>query len=160
VYVVREDSDSAPTLMKGVSGFLTWPLQYRQLLGVIRNAEQEGRRGVLFGKTPSVSLTGNSPQLKEVQALIRHVAMTDANVLLLGESGTGKEVVARAIHHLSLRTDQPFVAVNCGAIPPERSAMKKAPSPAPSARVKAASNSPKAARSSSTKSATCRCPCR
>jgi len=119
VYVVREEAENAPTLMKGVSGFLTWPLQYRQLLGVIRNAEQEGRRGVLSGKMPSVSLTGHSPQLKEVQALIRHVAMTDANVLLLGESGTGKEVVARAIHHLSLRTDQPFVAVNCGAIPPE-----------------------------------------
>ena len=119
VYVVRDDGDNAPTLLKGVSGFLAWPLQYRSLLGVIRNAEQEGRRGVLSGKTPSVSLTGSSPQLKEVQALIRHVAMTDANVLLLGESGTGKEVVARAIHHLSLRTDQPFVAVNCGAIPPE-----------------------------------------
>jgi sigma-54 specific flagellar transcriptional regulator A len=88
------------------------------LLGVIRHAEQEGRRGV-SSKSPSVSLTGSSRQLKEVQALIRHVAMTDANVLLLGESGTGKEVVARAIHHLSLRTDRPFVAVNCGAIPPE-----------------------------------------
>ncbi|HEY0961886.1 MAG TPA: sigma-54 dependent transcriptional regulator [Pseudomonadales bacterium] len=119
VYVIREESENAPTLLKGVSGFLNWPLQYRTLLGIIRNAEQEGRRGVLSGKSPSVSLTGNSPQLKEVQALIRHVAMTDANVLLLGESGTGKEVVARAIHHLSLRTDQPFVAVNCGAIPPE-----------------------------------------
>jgi sigma-54 specific flagellar transcriptional regulator A len=119
VYVIREECDNAPTQMKGVSGFLAWPLQYRSLLGIIRNAEQEGRRGVLSGKSPSVSLTGNSPQLKEVQALIRHVAMTDANVLLLGESGTGKEVVARAIHHLSLRTDQPFVAVNCGAIPPE-----------------------------------------
>ena len=119
VYVIREESENPPTLLKGVSGVMTWPLQYRTLLGVIRNAEQEGRRGVLSGKTPSVSLTGNSPQLKEVQALIRHVAMTDANVLLLGESGTGKEVVARAIHHLSLRTDQPFVAVNCGAIPPE-----------------------------------------
>ncbi len=118
VYVVRDDVET-PTLQKGVSGFLGWPLQYRQLLGVIRNAEQEGRRSVISGKTLNVSLTGNSPQLKEVQALIRHVAMTDANVLLLGESGTGKEVVARAIHHLSLRTDQPFVAVNCGAIPPE-----------------------------------------
>jgi sigma-54 specific flagellar transcriptional regulator A len=68
---------------------------------------------------PSVSLTGQSSKLKEIQALIRHVAMTDANVLLLGESGTGKEVVARSIHFLSLRNDHPFIAVNCGAIPPE-----------------------------------------
>jgi sigma-54 dependent transcriptional regulator, flagellar regulatory protein len=119
VYVLREDDQSAPQAQKGVSGQLAWPLQYRQLLGVIRNAEQEGRRTVHSGKAPTVSLIGNSAPLKEVQALIRHVAMTDANVLLLGESGTGKEVVARAIHHLSLRTDQPFVAVNCGAIPPE-----------------------------------------
>ena len=65
------------------------------------------------------SLPGNSPQIKQIEALIRHVAMTDANVLLLGESGTGKEVVARGIHHLSLRTGHPFVAVNCGAIPAE-----------------------------------------
>jgi sigma-54 specific flagellar transcriptional regulator A len=119
VYVVREEEEGAPTLLKGVSGFLAMPLQYRPLLGVIRHAEQEGRSSSRSGKSQTVSLTGNSPQLKEVQALIRHVAMTDANVLLLGESGTGKEVVARAIHHLSLRTDHPFVAVNCGAIPPE-----------------------------------------
>jgi sigma-54 specific flagellar transcriptional regulator A len=119
VYLVKEDNGGTPALVKGVSGILPYPLQYRRLLGIVRHAEQEWRRSGHGSSAPSVSLTGNSPQLKEVQALIRHVAMTDANVLLLGESGTGKEVVARAIHHLSLRTDHPFVAVNCGAIPPE-----------------------------------------
>lgn len=49
---------------------------------------------------------------------IDQVAPTDANVLILGENGTGKEVVARAIHNQSLRADEPFIAVDLGAIPP------------------------------------------
>jgi len=64
-------------------------------------------------------LTGNSPAISEVNALIRQVAAHDSTVLILGESGTGKEVAARAIHDLSPRRNRPFVAVNCGAIPSE-----------------------------------------
>src|SRR3546814_12574564 len=54
-----------------------------------------------------------------VNGLIRQVAPFDSNVLVLGESGTGKEMVARAIHEHSPRRGKPFVAINCGAIPPE-----------------------------------------
>jgi len=64
-------------------------------------------------------LTGNSPAIREVNALIRQVAAHDSTVLILGESGTGKEVAARAVHDLSPRRNRPFVAVNCGAIPSE-----------------------------------------
>jgi sigma-54 specific flagellar transcriptional regulator A len=64
-------------------------------------------------------LTGISPAIREVNALIRQVAAHDSTVLVLGESGTGKEVAARAIHDLSPRRNRPFVAVNCGAIPSE-----------------------------------------
>ena len=58
-----------------------------------------------------------SPQMQEVFATVRKVATTDAAGLIVGESGTGKELVARAIHRLSLRKDNPFVVINCGAIP-------------------------------------------
>jgi Nif-specific regulatory protein len=119
VFLLTTDTEEKTGTPRGVSGYLGYPIQYRTLLGILRNAEKQGRRSVRSFGEPSVTLTGQSPQLKEIQALIRHVALTDANVLLLGESGTGKEVVARSVHHLSLRTDHPFIAVNCGAIPPE-----------------------------------------
>ena len=119
VFLLAGDAEERQITPRGVSGHISYPIQYRTLLGILRNAEKQGRRFRRSLTEPTVTLTGQSPQLKEIQALIRHVALTDANVLLLGESGTGKEVVARSVHHLSLRTDHPFVAVNCGAIPPE-----------------------------------------
>ncbi len=55
--------------------------------------------------------------MRELFELVRQVAPTRANILITGESGTGKELVARSIHALSDRQDQPFVTINCGAIP-------------------------------------------
>jgi DNA-binding NtrC family response regulator len=63
-------------------------------------------------------LVGSSAPMKHVFRLIEKVASRDASVLIQGENGTGKELVARAVHQRSARKDQPFVAVNCGAIPP------------------------------------------
>ena len=65
------------------------------------------------------SLVGRSAGISEVRSLIERVAPTDATVMILGETGTGKEVVARNIHYHSERRGQPFIAVNCGAIPTE-----------------------------------------
>lgn len=62
---------------------------------------------------------GESQQSRQIQKLIELVAPTDMTVLLLGESGTGKEVVANTIHALSARKNKPFVAVDCGSLPPE-----------------------------------------
>jgi len=62
-------------------------------------------------------LYGTSPGMLHVYELIERVAQTEATVLIVGESGSGKELVANAIHRASARAKQPFVAVNCGAIP-------------------------------------------
>jgi DNA-binding NtrC family response regulator len=63
-------------------------------------------------------IAGGSPPVRQMIQMIRRVASTDATVLITGESGTGKEQVARALHLTSTsRRDQPFVAVNCGAMP-------------------------------------------
>jgi DNA-binding NtrC family response regulator len=62
-------------------------------------------------------LIGSSQQIRQVYQLIHRVANLNASVLVTGESGTGKELIARAIHNLGSRSDRPFVAVSCGAIP-------------------------------------------
>ncbi|HWG59525.1 MAG TPA: sigma-54 dependent transcriptional regulator [Candidatus Acidoferrales bacterium] len=62
-------------------------------------------------------IVGEHPSMKDASQMTQRVAAADSTVLLLGESGTGKELFARAIHHLSPRAAQPFVALNCAAIP-------------------------------------------
>ena len=72
------------------------------------------------GTPASVALArmaGDSAAMHEVRSLVERVARSMAPVLVQGESGTGKELVARAIHEVSVRCGQPFIAVNCGAIP-------------------------------------------
>jgi two-component system, NtrC family, response regulator PilR len=73
---------------------------------------QQGDNARYFG-----TMVGRSKEMQKVYALIRKVADTPANALILGESGTGKELVARAIHDNSARKGKPFVAINCGGIP-------------------------------------------
>lgn len=65
----------------------------------------------------SAQLIGNTPAMHRVRLLIEKVAPTSSTVLILGETGTGKELVARALHDQSVRADNPFVAINCGALP-------------------------------------------
>ncbi|MDF1643298.1 MAG: sigma-54 dependent transcriptional regulator [Pseudomonadales bacterium] len=64
-------------------------------------------------------LRGSSKAMYKMYRTLRKVAATDASVLLIGESGTGKELAAQTIHQQSDRCNNPFVAMNCGAIPPE-----------------------------------------
>ncbi|HFC97609.1 MAG TPA: sigma-54-dependent Fis family transcriptional regulator [Thermosulfurimonas dismutans] len=69
------------------------------------------------GYKPDIEFVGSCSRMLEVFSLIRKVAPLDVPVLILGESGTGKELVAQAIHERSLRRNNPFVAINCAAIP-------------------------------------------
>ncbi|MBL4728568.1 MAG: sigma-54-dependent Fis family transcriptional regulator, partial [Gammaproteobacteria bacterium] len=113
-----EINSSRLKIPAGVASYLRFPVDFESLMHTIKKAEisrnnLDSRRGL------PISLTGNSEEIQEVESLIRQVSQADANVLLLGESGTGKEIVARAIHQFSMRADGPFIAVNCGAIPPE-----------------------------------------
>ena len=64
-------------------------------------------------------LVGKSPQIEALKQTIEQIARTEATVLILGETGTGKELVAKAIHHLSLRAEKRFLAINCGAFSEE-----------------------------------------
>lgn len=64
-------------------------------------------------------MLARSPKMRELSELVKRFASSDATVLLLGETGTGKERVARALHRLSPRSSQRFIAVNCAAIPAE-----------------------------------------
>jgi transcriptional regulator with GAF, ATPase, and Fis domain len=64
-------------------------------------------------------IIGNSPPIRRIKDLINQVVDTDLNVLICGESGVGKEMVARTLHGLSYRRDQPLVKVNCAALPSE-----------------------------------------
>jgi sigma-54 dependent transcriptional regulator, flagellar regulatory protein len=108
--------------LSNVIGELELPLRHGQLVNTLHRAEVyqesynnrgEDRRSVELFR----SLVGNSRSVNAVRTMIKQVSETDANVLVLGDSGTGKEVVARNIHYYSNRRDNPFVPVNCGAIP-------------------------------------------
>ncbi len=86
-------------------------LQTRKLAAENRHLKQqiEGR----------YEMVGQSPALAEIRNQIARVAPTNGRVLILGESGTGKELVARAVHKMSHRANNPFIKVNCAAIPEE-----------------------------------------
>jgi len=96
------------------------PIRHAQLEACLRraslkrlDAEQQA------GAAPDSGPTGSSPAVQRLRRMIGQVAPFDTTVLILGESGTGKEVAARAVHAQSARRDGPFVAINCGAIPPD-----------------------------------------
>jgi transcriptional regulator with GAF, ATPase, and Fis domain len=80
-------------------------------------AENVVLRAEVQGKFRFEGILGESGKIEEVRRTIHLVARTDSTVLISGESGTGKELVAKTIHHNSPRSESPFVAVNCAAIP-------------------------------------------
>jgi two-component system response regulator GlrR len=102
---------------RGVFSFLTKPFEPKVLLDTVAEAMR-------LSSVPSggmeewrAELITRSSAMEDLLAQARRVAASDASVCIFGASGTGKELLARAIHRASPRTEAPFVAVNCGAIP-------------------------------------------
>ena len=118
-------SVAVEAIKAGASDFVAKPWSNERLAATVRSAAslrrsrieartERGRASELApsGETP---LLGRSEAMKRVRALIDRAAPTDANVLILGENGTGKEIVAREIHRLSRRSENPMVSVDLGA---------------------------------------------
>ena len=119
--------ENAVTALKaGAFDYLTKPVDLRQFRAVVASAMGRTRAAPASAADaepaagrgdPLRRLVGGSEAMAHVRSLVEKVARSMAPVLVQGESGTGKELVARAIHDVSARAGQPFVAVNCGAIP-------------------------------------------
>jgi DNA-binding NtrC family response regulator len=118
--------EEAVTAMKeGAFDFIQKPVDFDHLrLLVDRAARQQEllRENLILREEYAARygfprIVGEHASLKAISQQVQRVAATDSTVLLLGESGTGKELFARAIHHLSARREQPFIAINCAAIP-------------------------------------------
>ena len=109
------------SMRAGAFTYLSKPLDYDELVLVCRRAAEMHRLRCRLEDVGKLQLghglVGDSPAIKCLRRLIAEVAPTDVMVLIRGETGTGKEVVARAIHGASARSNSPFVAVNCSAIP-------------------------------------------
>jgi DNA-binding NtrC family response regulator len=118
--------EEAVSAMKdGAFDFLQKPVDLEHLKLLVKRAAQQQellRENLLLRAEYSLRygfprIVGEHASIREVSQQIQKVAATDTTCLLLGESGTGKELFALAVHHLSPRREQPFVALNCAAIP-------------------------------------------
>jgi len=111
-------------IKKGAFDFIEKPLDLNRLMITIRNAMDKSNliteTKVLRKKvSKTFEMVGDSPAIKKVRDMIDLVAPTDARVLITGDNGTGKELVARWLHEKSQRSVNPFIEVNCAAIPSE-----------------------------------------
>jgi two-component system response regulator PilR (NtrC family) len=118
VITAHGSTESAVAALKsGAFDYLTKPLSLDQLRTLIKSALALPQKAPVAAQRGSAQLIGESPALEQARRLIDKLARTQAPVYITGESGSGKELAARLIHSLGARRDQPFVPVNCGAIP-------------------------------------------
>ncbi len=108
----------------GALDFVEKPVGLERLLLTLRNALRTGRlerenRELSHYWRDELALIGESEPMAALRALVERAAPSDVPILILGDNGTGKELVARAVHELSRRRGQPFVKMNCAAVPAE-----------------------------------------
>ncbi len=106
----------------GAFDFIEKPIDMERLLLTVRNGIRQGelaRQNVQLRERAGVKtrIIGEHPEILAIMKTIERVAPTNARVLIMGENGTGKELVARRLHEVSLRAHEPFVEINCAAIP-------------------------------------------
>ncbi|MFH1776810.1 MAG: sigma-54 dependent transcriptional regulator [Candidatus Omnitrophota bacterium] len=120
--------ESAVCAMKlGAYDYITKPFRLNEIKMVIKKALSQKRivadtpmlQKKLRAKYNFVNIIGQSKVMQNVFRTIEKIAKTNTTVLIYGESGTGKELVSRAIHYNSLRAKNPFVSIDCGALPEE-----------------------------------------
>lgn len=108
------------SVKEGAADFIVKPWHNDKLIGsleeVLGNKKAAGGQQKRKSDTSDIGIIGESDAMQEVFYKIEKIAPTDANVLILGENGTGKELAAKAIHQQSLRTNNPFVHVDMGAL--------------------------------------------
>lgn len=118
--------ESAIQAMKnGAFDYITKPFKLNEMTIHIERAlsyyrlhhENKILKGELSRTYQKGSMVGKSKSMEQIFELVQRVSHATSNILVTGESGTGKELVARSIHNLGSRADQPFIAVNCTAIP-------------------------------------------
>lgn len=110
-------AEAVQATQKGLYSFLTKPVDKDELLTTLGKALQITPTTVVDGVASRIKT--RSARMFNVLEQTRLLAESDVNVLVTGESGTGKELIARELHGLSRRSDQPFVSINCSAIPAE-----------------------------------------
>ena len=110
--------NAVAALKSGAFDYLTKPVDLEQLRALVRSVVQPAAAPPSVAAAPVLArLIGESAAMAQVRTMIPRLARSMAPVAVCGESGTGKEVAARAIHDAGPRAGQPFVPVNCGAIP-------------------------------------------
>jgi DNA-binding NtrC family response regulator len=108
------------SISRGVSKYLMKPVSVFTLENTVRKALQKHSNKKSYQLMESQvleELFGSTPEMRKILKTIYKIAPTASTILITGESGTGKEFAANIIHRLSKRADEPFLAVNCGAIP-------------------------------------------
>lgn len=112
-------------IKRGAADYVTKPFQFDELLHVLESALEQRQlrsenaylRAQLQERYSFAGIVGRSRPMRDLFQLLETVAASSSTILVTGDTGTGKELVARAIHHNSLRRDRRFVALNCSAIP-------------------------------------------